>query len=126
MSADVGDTVIHVLEEAAKRYLRDVTPEIYHQFLLQIGGADTVRRYDGTADYWQRVQAILDCFFTAAERAEIMGGLVDQASLRSRPECRGFVACALAERGVQTAIRANAFGRLSVTEGPVIPTADRD
>lgn len=126
MSADVGATVIHVLEEAGKRYLRDVTPEIYHQFMLQIGGADTVRRYDGTICYWQQVQAILDCFFSSAERAEIAGELIDQPDLRQRPAFRGFLIYGLAERRMQAMVRDGVLAGLRPAPGRVIPTARTD
>jgi hypothetical protein len=126
MSADVGATVIHVLEEAGKRYLRDVTPEFYHQFMLQIGGTDTVRRYDGTICYWQQVQAILDCFFDGAERAEIAGVLIDRAELRGRPEFRGFLIHGVAERRMQAMLRDGILAGLRAAPGRGIPIARSD
>lgn len=126
MSADVGATVIHVLEEAGKRYLRDVTPEIYQQFMLQVGGADTLRRYDRTICYWQQVQAIVDCFFDSAERAEIAGQLIDRAELRARPEFRGFLLHATAERRLQAMLAAGDLGELHPASPRVIPIARTD
>lgn len=126
MSADVGATVIHVLEEAGKRYLRDVTPDIYHQFMLQIGGADTVRRYDGTICYWQQVQAILDCFFSGAERAEIAGELIDRADLDGRPAFRGFLIHGVAERRLQAMLREGGLAGVRPAPGRVSPSARTD
>jgi hypothetical protein len=97
MSAEVGTAVIDVLERAGERHLMQAAPELYAEFLWQIHGAGTLRHYDGSDVYWRRIQAALDFFFTAEQRAEICRCLMQQAALDGRPECRSFRACALAE-----------------------------
>ena len=97
MSAEVGTTVIDVLERAGERHLMQAAPEWYAEFLWQIHGAGTVRNYDGSDVYWRRIQAALDFFFTSEQRAEISRCLMQQAGLDRRPECHSFRACALAE-----------------------------
>jgi hypothetical protein len=97
MSAEVGTTVIDVLERAGEQHIMQAAPEFYDEFLWQIHGAGTLRHYDGSDVYWRRIQAALDFFFTAEQRAEICRCLMQQAVLDTRPECRSFRACALAE-----------------------------
>jgi hypothetical protein len=101
MTARLGAKIIDVLEQAGELYLRKAAPEAYGAFLLQVGGADTLRVYEASATYWERVQAMLDGFFTSAERAEIAGRLIEQAGLRGRPELRNFSDHARAERRMQ-------------------------
>lgn len=109
MTSRVGARVVDVLEQAGEQHLR---PDIYPVFLLHLGGATTVRVYDDNEAYWHRVQVILDAFFTSAQRAEIVGDLIQQQDLRARPEFQAFLADALAERRMQglfaTAIPAGA------------------
>jgi hypothetical protein len=97
MSAEVGTAVIAILEHAGERHIRASAPEFYEEFLWQIHGAGTVRHYDGSDVYWRRVQAALDFFFTAEQRAEICRCLMQETVLDHRPECRSFQACAVAE-----------------------------
>jgi hypothetical protein len=97
MSAEVATAVIDALERAGERHIMRAEPELYDQFLWQIHGAGTLRHYDGSDLYWRRIQAALDFFFTAEQRAEICRCLMQEAVLDSRPECRSFRACALAE-----------------------------
>jgi hypothetical protein len=97
MSAEVATAVIDTLERAGERHIMRAEPELYDQFLWQIHGAGTLRHYDGSDLYWRRIQAALDFFFTAEQRAEICRCLMQEAVLDSRPECRSFRACALAE-----------------------------
>lgn len=97
MGAEVGTTVIDVLERAGEQHIRQIAPEYYDEFLWQIHGAGTVRHYDGSDVYWRRIQAAIDFFFTSEQRVEICRCLVQQAGLAGRPECRSFRACALAE-----------------------------
>jgi hypothetical protein len=104
MSAEVGTAVIDVLERAGERHLMQAAPELYDEFLWQIHGAGTLRHYDGSDVYWRRIQAALDFFFTAEQRAEICRCLMQQAALDSRPECRSFRACALAENRMRELI----------------------
>ena len=106
MTAPMGASIIDVLEQAGKRYLGEARSKAYAAFLLQIGGTDALRSYDGSVAYWERVQAVLDSFFNSAERAEICAPLIGRAELRARPEFRAFLAHALAERRLQELIAA--------------------
>ena len=101
MTAYLGETVIELLERAGEHLLGETAPHAYTAFLHQIGGANTLRRYEASATYWERVQVMLDTFFTSAERAEICARLLDHDELRYRPEFEGFLAHALAERRLQ-------------------------
>jgi len=116
MSAEVGTTVIDVLERAGERHLMRVAPEWYAEFLWQIHGAGTVRNYDGSDVYWRRIQAALDFFFTPEQRAEICRSLLQQAGLDGRPECQSFRACALAESRAADLIARMRLG--AVSAGP--------
>lgn len=116
MGAEVGTTVIDVLERAGKRHLRRAAPEWYAEFLWQIHGAGTVRNYDGSDVYWRRIQAALDFFFTSEQRAEICRSLLQQAGLDRRPECQSFRACALAENRMADLIASTRFA--AVSAGP--------
>ena len=108
MTAHLGAAVIELLEQAGEHLLGEAAPDAYSAFLLQVGGANTLRRYEPSATYWERIQATLDTFFTSAERAEICARLIARAELRCRPEFQGFLAHALAERRVQEMIAAAA------------------
>ncbi len=110
MAERVDTDVIGILEQAGERFLSTFSPELHRQFLLQIGGAQTLRRYVESETYWNQVQAILDCFFTSAERAEICGWLLERPELRARAEFRSFHARALAERRLQNLIVAAKLG----------------
>ena len=101
MTAHLGAAVIELLEQAGEHLLGETAPDAYTAFLHQVGGANTLRRYEASATYWERVQAMLDTFFTSAERAEICARLITHAELRCRPEFQGFLAAALAELRVQ-------------------------
>ena len=104
MTAHLGAAVIELLEQAGEHLLGATAPDAYAAFLHQVGGANTLRRYEASATYWERVQAMLDTFFTSAERAEICARLITRAELRCRPEFQDFLATALAERRVQEVI----------------------
>jgi hypothetical protein len=106
MTAPMGASIIDVLEQAGKRYLGEARPKAYAAFLLQVGGTDALRSYVASGAYWERVQAVLDSFFSSAERAEICAPLIGRADLRARPEFRAFLAHALAERRLQELIAA--------------------
>ena len=108
MTAHLGAAVIELLEQAGEHLLGETAPDAYTAFLHQVGGANTLRCYDASATYWERVQAMLDSFFTSAERAEICARLLGHADLRSRPEFQGFLAHALAELRVQEVMAAAA------------------
>jgi hypothetical protein len=66
--------------------------------------------YEASATYWERVQAMLDSFFTSAQRAEIAARLIEQAGLRRRPELCSFLDHARAERQMQDLIAAATAG----------------
>ena len=99
---EMGAVIVDILERAGARFLRHSEPDLYRAYLLNIGGADTVRRYDGTETYWDRVQLILDGFFSARERALICAEVLAQGELRARPEFRGFLTSAIAEHRLQS------------------------
>jgi hypothetical protein len=113
MTARLGAKIIDVLEQAGELYLRKAAPDAYAAFLLQVGGADTLRVYEASATYWERVQAMLDSFFTSAERAEIAARLIEQAGLRRRPELCSFLDHARAERQMQDLIAMASAGAVS-------------
>jgi hypothetical protein len=99
---EMGAVIVDILERAGARYLRHSEPELYRAYLLNIGGADTVRRYDRTATYWERIQLILDGFFSAPERAQICAEVIAHDALRAQPEFRGFLTSAIAEHRLQS------------------------
>ena len=98
----VGAVIVDILERAGARYLRQNEPDLYRAYLLNIGGTDTLRRYDRTETYWDRVQLILDWFFSATQRAQICAEVIAHGELCARPEFRGFLASAIAERRLQS------------------------
>jgi hypothetical protein len=102
----MGTVIVDILERAGARYLKHSEPDLYRAYLLNIGGADTVRRYDSTETYWDRVQLILDGFFSARERALICGEVIAHAELWAQPEFRGFLARAIAEHRLQSLLAA--------------------
>lgn len=97
MSSLQGDRVVAWLERAGERYLMGRQPEIHLQLLLHVGGTDILRRYSGAAAYWYYVQAILDCFFSAAERAEMCARLIDDPAFADDPSFMPFLIQAKAE-----------------------------
>jgi hypothetical protein len=100
MKAQVGVAVSDILDRAARIYIKHDAPESYDHFVWQVHGAGTVRHYDGSDDYWKRVQATLDSFFTVEQRGRICRCLMRQAKLARLPECSSFRAVALAEARV--------------------------
>lgn len=107
----VGVEIFDVLEWAGAQYLKPSDPDLYRNYLLHIGGTDTLQRYDGTVTYWDRVQAILDSFFTSSERAEVCAQVIRHSGFCALPEFRGFWMRALAERRLQSMLRATAIIR---------------
>ncbi len=97
----VGAVIVDILERAGAQYLEQNEPDLYRAYLLNIGGTDTVRRYDHTETYWDRVQLILDGFFRSKERAQICTEVIAHGELWVRPEFRGFLIRAIAERRLQ-------------------------
>jgi hypothetical protein len=97
----VGAVIVDILERAGAQYLGQNEPDLYRAYLLNIGATNTVRRYDRSETYWDRVQLILDGFFSAKERAQICADVIAHVELWVRPEFRGFLMRALAERQLQ-------------------------
>jgi hypothetical protein len=112
MSAQVDLHVIRILEEAGERYLGETNPQIHRALLLHVG-AGALRRYEPVPSYWERVQAVLDCFFDSAERAQICAELMVMCNLRARPEARCFFDRALAEIRLQQLARSAARRAIS-------------
>jgi hypothetical protein len=98
----VGAVIVDILERAGAQYLKQDEPDLYRAYLLNIGATDTVRRYDQTATYWDRVQLILDGFFSAKERAQICTKVIARRELWERPEFREFLRQSIAERRLQS------------------------
>ena len=107
----VGAEIVDILEWAGTQYLKPGDPDLYRAYLLHVGAARPLRRYDGTERYWDHVQLILDAFFTSSERAEICAQVIGHHELRGCPEFRGFLTRALAERRLQSMLRATAVIR---------------
>lgn len=120
---NVGAKVVESLERAGARYLSQNEPHLYQAFLLNVGATQALRRYDGTETYWDRVQAILDAFFSSSERAEICTELIAQHALWDLPEFRGFLMRALAERRLQRLLATTPIG--SETKPNAWPAAVR-
>ena len=98
----VGAVVVDTLERAGAQYLKQNEPGLYRAYLLNIGATDTVRRYDCTETYWDRIQLILDGFFSSKQRAQICSEVIARGELWVRPEFRGFLMRAIAERRLQS------------------------
>ena len=107
----VGAAIFEILDWAGTQYLKPDDPDLYRNYLLHIGGTGTLQQYDGTETYWDRVQAILDTFFTSSERAEICVQMIGDSGVCALPEFRGFWRRAVAERRLQTMLRATAIIR---------------
>ena len=97
-----GAVIVDILERAGAQYLKHNEPDLYRAYLLNIGATDTVRRYDCTETYWDRIQLILDGFVSSKQRAQIGTELIARGELRTRPEFRGFLMRAIAERRLQS------------------------
>jgi hypothetical protein len=102
----VGAVVVDTLERAGAQYLKQNEPDLYRAYLLNIGGTDQVRRYDCTETYWDRIQLILDGFFSSKQRAQICTELMVHGELWTRSEFRGFLMRAIAERRLQSILAA--------------------
>ena len=102
----VGAEVSDILEWAGTQYLKPGDPDLYRAYLLHIGGTDALQQYDRSEAYWDRVQVILDTFFTSSERAEVCAQLIGQSRLCALPEFRSFLRRSLAERRLQHMLRA--------------------
>jgi hypothetical protein len=126
MSTGFGAIVFDVLERAGERHLKETSPCLHHFFLFQIGGADTLRRYDGSVAYWDRVQVTLDYFFTPEQRAGISRELMRRADFARRPEFRDFWARTIAERRVAELIASAAIAASMVSRPLPIDTQRAD
>ena len=107
----VGAEIVDILEWAGAQCLKPGDPDLYRNYLLHIGGTGTLQHYDGSETYWDRVQVILDTFFTSSERAEICAQMIGVTAICALPEFRSFWRRALAERRLQTMLRATAIIR---------------
>lgn len=97
-----GEEVVTWLERWGERCLRVSQPELYQMLMLHVGATDKLRQYSGADPccqeaYWQYVQAILDCFFSAAERAEICAEVIREQHFIDDPGCASFLHQATAE-----------------------------
>ena len=109
MSSKRGGRVIEWIERGGERFLKGAQPDIYQILLLHVGATDRLRAYAGNEAYWQNVQAILDCFFSAAERAEMCAQLIDEPLFTGDPAFEHFLHQARAElrcRELAAAVRA--------------------
>lgn len=122
MSAEVGVAVSEILDRAARNYIKQDEPDCYDQFVWQVHGAGTVRHYDGSAVYWRRVQAVVDSFFTAAERVEIYRGLMQRAELTGLAEPWSLQALVLAEARVADLVAGLAHGGAASGQWVVAPS----
>jgi hypothetical protein len=107
----VGVEIFDILGWAGTQYVKPADPDLYRNYLLHTGGTRTLQHYDGSETYWDRVQAILDSFFTSSERAEICAQILADGALCALPEFRGFWRRAVAERRLQAMLRATAIIR---------------
>lgn len=99
-----GLCVIAWLECWGERCLQQTQPYVYQQFLLHVGATDTLCRYDGTPAYWHCVQAILDSFFTSAERAAMCRELIREPLFVGRDDFQPFLMQARSELRVHDLI----------------------
>ena len=65
--------------------------------MLHVGATDKLRQYSGSVTYWEYIQAILDCFFSAAERADMCADLIKEKQFTDDPGCVTFLHHAKAE-----------------------------
>ena len=98
MKEQVGIEVMEVLEQAGVEFFGPAAPDVLQVFLHHVGATSSFSVYDGRSVYWQRLQILLDSFFTADQRAEICERLLARLDFLGRQESYDFVAEALAER----------------------------
>lgn len=106
MSRRHGQSVVTWLQRGGERFLRTTQPYVYQQLLLHTGATDILCRYDDAGDYWHFVQAVLDCFFTSAERADMCRELIEDPIFAGREDFRPFLIQARAEIRAQEVIAA--------------------
>lgn len=97
MSGRHGQFVVTWLERGGERFLRATQPYVYQQLLFHTGATNVLRCYDEANHYWHYVQAILDNFFTSAERAEMCQELINAPIFKGREDFRPFLIEARAE-----------------------------
>ena len=118
MSSLRGAYVVMWIERWGARFLKGPQPEIYQMLQLHVGGTDVLKWYSGSETYWQSVQAVLDCFFSGAERAQMCSELIEQAlfledpgftpflhQARAEIRCRELVAVIENAVGIRTSLR---------------------
>jgi hypothetical protein len=98
---EVASAVVSILEEAGEHYFGSESPDLHCVYLLQVGGTRELADTVGDTGYWRWVQALLDYFFSAAERAEICARLLQSVDFGAWPGSREFHATALAEQRLQ-------------------------
>ena len=104
MSSRQGALVVAWLERWGERFLKAQQPDMYQMLLLHVGGTDKLKHYPEKAAYWQSVQVVLDCFFSAAERAEMCAELIDQPLFEGDHSFAAFRDRARAEMGCRDLI----------------------
>ena len=104
MSRRHGQYVVTWLQRGGERFLRATQPYVYQTLLFHTGATDILRAYHGADDYWRYVQAILDNFFTSAQRAELCKELISNATFSMREDFEAFLIEARAEIRVQDLI----------------------
>lgn len=97
MAGTIGQRVVSVLERAGRDHLGQNSP-LFQVFGQQIGATTTLIDYDQSRVYWQRVQMLLDAFFSARERSAICANLAACIDLARLPEARDFLFQLQAER----------------------------
>ncbi|MGH1480650.1 MAG: hypothetical protein ACRBM6_18285 [Geminicoccales bacterium] len=97
MSKRHGQFVISWLEAGGERYLRSAQPYLHQQLQYHVGATNILRCYDEADNYWQYVQAVLDNFFTSAQRAELCNELINADIFKGREDFRPFLIEARAE-----------------------------
>jgi len=97
MSSQRGGCIVNWIERWGDRFLKGPQPDIYQMLLLHVGATDMLREYESSECYWQHVQAVLDCFFSAAERAEMCRELINEPLFQGDPGFTPFLHQACAE-----------------------------
>ncbi len=78
MSLERGDFIVAWLERGARKHLSESQPEMFQVVMLHVGATDKLKQYTNSKAYWQYVQAMLDFFFSAGERAELCAELLKE------------------------------------------------
>lgn len=78
MSLERGDFIVAWLERGGRQFLMESQPEMFQVLMLHVGATDKLKQYTNSKAYWQYVQAMLDFFFSAGERAELCAELLKE------------------------------------------------